>query len=71
MGMFDTTGTGPLDRPRKPTTLEKLERINKALRHEEPDREHHDSVRRPRHQVGADQYYWEQAIECWVSILIL
>ena len=38
MGMFDTTGRAGLDEPRKENTLKKLERLNMALRHEEPDR---------------------------------
>jgi len=38
MGMFETTGTGTVTEGRKENTLRKLERMNKALRHEEPDR---------------------------------
>ncbi len=37
MGMFDTVGAGPC-RPRKENTLRKLDRMNQALRHQEPDR---------------------------------
>jgi len=38
MGMFDTTGRAVTGESRKDNTLKKLERMNKALRHEEPDR---------------------------------
>ena len=38
MSMFDTTGKSSAQAERKPNTLKKLERMNKALRHEEPDR---------------------------------
>ena len=37
MGMFDTAGTTAVG-ARKENTLRKLDRMNKALRHEEPDR---------------------------------
>ena len=37
MGMFDTTGTASAGL-RKENTLRKLDRMNKALRHQEPDR---------------------------------
>jgi hypothetical protein len=36
--MFNTVGTDPMPVERKENTLRKLERMNKALRHEEPDR---------------------------------
>jgi hypothetical protein len=38
MGMFDTMGRAVETVGRKENTLRKLERLNKALRHEEPDR---------------------------------
>jgi uroporphyrinogen decarboxylase len=38
MGMFDTSGKTNGNQSRKPGTLKKLERMNKTLRHEEPDR---------------------------------
>ena len=38
MGMFETTGAVTDSATRKPTTLAKLERMRKALSHQEPDR---------------------------------
>ena len=38
MSMFDTTGQTADGAARKENTLRKLERMNQALRHEEPDR---------------------------------
>ena len=38
MSMFDTIGKTADPTGRKENTLRKLERMNKALRHEEPDR---------------------------------
>lgn len=38
MGTFDPSATAPAQPPRKTGTLAKLERMRKALRHEEPDR---------------------------------
>jgi uroporphyrinogen decarboxylase len=38
MSMFETAGSSAADTTRKANTLRKLERMNKALRHEEPDR---------------------------------
>jgi len=38
MSMFDTVGKSAETTARKPNTLRKLERMNQALRHEEPDR---------------------------------
>ncbi len=38
MGMFETTGTAAAVEQRKENTLCKLDRMNKTLRHEEPDR---------------------------------
>lgn len=52
-GMFDTTGVGQDLAGRKPGTLKKLERMNKALRHEEPDR------------VPVSDFFWGGFIERW------
>jgi hypothetical protein len=52
MGMFDTTGKGS-GAIRKPGTLAKLERMNKALRHEEPDR------------VPISDFFWGGFIRRW------
>jgi uroporphyrinogen decarboxylase len=38
MGMFDTVGKDTTPGDRKENTLRKLQRMNKAMRHEEPDR---------------------------------
>ena len=38
MGMFDTTGNESAVPGRGDNALKKLERVNRALRHEEPDR---------------------------------
>ena len=38
MGMFDMVGTAASSQQRKENTLRKLQRMNRALRHEEPDR---------------------------------
>ena len=38
MSMFDTQGQSASQDGRKQNALRKLERLNKALRHEEPDR---------------------------------
>ena len=38
MGMFETTGKQRGDVERSAETRRKLERMNRALRHEEPDR---------------------------------
>jgi len=52
MGMFETTGkTG--DRDRSANTLKKLERMNKTLSHEEPDR------------VPISDFFWGSFIEQW------
>ena len=50
MGMFDTTGKSGHE-GRSPATLAKLERMNKALRHEEPDR------------VPISDFFWGSFIE--------
>jgi uroporphyrinogen decarboxylase len=52
MGMFDTVGQADLGL-RKPSTLRKLERIAKALRHEEPDR------------VPISDFFWGSFTERW------
>ena len=38
MSMFDTKGQATRQEERKPNTLNKLARLNAALRHQEPDR---------------------------------
>lgn len=53
MGMFDTTGKAAVDTPRSENTLKKLERLNKALRHEEPDR------------VPISDFFWGKFIKRW------
>lgn len=53
MGMFDTTGKAQDDVVRKDNTLKKLERMQKALRHEEPDR------------VPISDFFWGGFIERW------
>ena len=53
MGMFDTVGSKAGLASRKPGTLKKLERMNKALRHEEPDR------------VPISDFFWGGFIERW------
>jgi uroporphyrinogen decarboxylase len=53
MGMFDTVGSKAGLAGRKPGTLKKLERMNKALRHEEPDR------------VPVSDFFWGGFIERW------
>ncbi len=52
MGMFDTTGR-PNSGGRSNKTLEKLERLNRALRHEEPDR------------VPISDFFWGSFIARW------
>jgi hypothetical protein len=51
--MFDTTGRAEAGAARKPGTLAKLERMTKALRHEEPDR------------VPVSDFFWGGFIERW------
>lgn len=53
MGMFDTTGQGREQGTRKANTLKKLERMRRALRHEEPDR------------VPVSDFFWGGFIERW------
>ncbi len=53
MGMFDTTGRDKPNEKRGDNTLKKLERLNKALRHEEPDR------------VPISDFFWGGFIRRW------
>jgi len=53
MGMFDTKGKVADAEARKENTLRKLTRMNKALRHEEPDR------------VPISDFFWGSFIERW------
>ncbi len=53
MGMFETTGTAASAAARKDNTLRKLERMKKALRHEEPDR------------VPISDFFWGGFIRRW------
>ena len=53
MGMFETTGTTPSAATRKDNTLRKLDRMKKALRHEEPDR------------VPISDFFWGGFIRRW------
>ena len=53
MSMFDTTGTSTSSTGRKEKTLQKLERMNKALRHEEPD------------QVPISDFFWGGFTKRW------
>ena len=57
MGMFETTGTASPVGTRKENTLRKLERMKKALRHEEPDR------------VPISDFFWGGFIRRWRSEL--
>ena len=51
--MFDTTGRTVHGAARKDNTLRKLDRVNKALRHEEPDR------------VPISDFFWGGFIQRW------
>jgi hypothetical protein len=53
MSMFDTVGQAAAPRARKENTLRKLARLNKALRHEEPDR------------VPISDFFWGSFTERW------
>ena len=53
MGMFDTTGRDGAGETRKENTQKKLDRLNKALRHEEPDR------------VPISDFFWGGFIQRW------
>ncbi len=57
MGMFDTVGTSDSTSKRKAETLRKLDRLNKALSHEEPDR------------VPISDFFWGGFIRRWRSEL--
>ena len=59
MGMFDTIGRAAETVGRKENTLRKLERLNKALRHEEPDR------------VPISDFFWGGFIRRWRNELNL
>ena len=52
MGMFDTTGKAA-GQDRKENTLKKLDRMKKALRHEEPDR------------VPISDFFWGSFVKRW------
>ncbi len=51
--MFDTTGKSDKKQTRKPSTLKKLERMNKALSHQEPDR------------VPISDFFWGSFTQRW------
>ncbi|MGA2617443.1 MAG: uroporphyrinogen decarboxylase family protein [Thermoguttaceae bacterium] len=53
MGMFETTGTASSAATRNDNTLRKLDRVKKALRHEEPDR------------VPISDFFWGGFIRRW------
>ena len=53
MGMFETRGHDAATTERKPNTRQKLDRMNKALRHEEPDR------------VPISDFFWGSFIRRW------
>lgn len=53
MSMFDTVGKGRGSLKRKAATVEKLDRMNKAFRHEEPDR------------VPVSDFFWGSFTERW------
>jgi hypothetical protein len=53
MNMFDTVGSNLGSNARKENTLRKLERMNKALRHEEPDR------------VPISDFFWGSFTQRW------
>ncbi|MGO9113093.1 MAG: uroporphyrinogen decarboxylase family protein [Thermoguttaceae bacterium] len=53
MGMFDATGADSFAATRKDNTLRKLDRLKKALRHEEPDR------------VPISDFFWGSFIRRW------
>ncbi len=59
MGMLETTGTESLTGNRKENTLRKLDRVNKALCHEEPDR------------VPISDFFWGGFIRRWRAELEL
>jgi uroporphyrinogen-III decarboxylase len=53
MGMFETTGKDPRAGGRKENTLRKLDRLRRALRHEEPDR------------VPVSDFFWGSFTRRW------
>ena len=53
MSMFDTTGKLVGDASRSENTLRKLDRVNRALRHQEPDR------------VPISDFFWGSFIQRW------
>jgi hypothetical protein len=53
MGMFETTGKDPRAAGRKENTLRKLDRLRRALRHEEPDR------------VPVSDFFWGSFTRRW------
>ncbi|HEU6447566.1 MAG TPA: uroporphyrinogen decarboxylase family protein [Verrucomicrobiae bacterium] len=53
MSMFDTVGQSAVETARKPETLRKLDRLNRALRHQEPDR------------VPVSDFFWGSFTERW------
>jgi hypothetical protein len=57
MSLFDTVGKGTGTGERKPGTLRKLDRMNRALRHEEPDR------------VPISDFFWGGFTRRWRSEL--
>jgi hypothetical protein len=57
MGMFETVGTAAAGAARKEKTLRKLERMKKALHHQEPDR------------VPISDFFWGGFIRRWRSEL--
>ena len=59
MGMFETVGTASAAEPRKENTLRKVERMQKALRHEEPDR------------VPISDFFWGGFLHRWRAELEL
>ncbi len=59
MGMFDTLGRDAAQAARKENTLRKLERMNRALRHAEPDR------------VPISDFFWGSFIQRWRAELNL
>lgn len=59
MGMFDTVGRQGASETRSENTLKKLDRLNKALHHEEPDR------------VPISDFFWGSFIQRWKEELEL
>ena len=58
MGMFDTTGRDRAAEARSENTVKKLERMKKAMRHEEPDR------------VPISDFFWGSFIRRWREELV-